>query len=257
MNIFRFAVLFAGVAALAACAGSGTVGDRALSGNDAAIANMNLGAGYLRQGNTTLAIERLQRALAQDPRLAQAHSTIALAYDQIGEFEQAEMHYLRATELEPRNGVTANFYAVFLCNRQQRWADAQPYFRRAADDSNYPTPEAALTNAGVCAREAGEPEAAMENFRAALARRPNFPDALLNMMELSYEQRNFMQARAFVQRYLAAQPATAPVLWMCFNVERELNDSAAAQRCASQLRSGFQGSAELAQLEEQQRRDGR
>ena len=256
MNTVRFAVLCVAVAVLAACSSSGTVSDRT-GGNDAAIANMNLGAGYLQQGNTTLAIERLQRALAQDPRLVQAHTTIALAYDQIGELEEAEAHYLRAIELEPRNGGAANVYAVFLCNRQNRWADAEPYFRRAADDPNYPTPEAALTNAGVCARDAGQDAAAEQNFRAALTRRPSFPDALLNMIELSYEQRNFQQARAFVQRYLTTQPPTAPVLWMCFNVERELGNAEASQRCASQLRSGFQGSAELAQLEEQQRRDGR
>jgi type IV pilus assembly protein PilF len=218
---------------------------------------MNLGAGYLRQGNVTLAIERLERALAQDPRLVQAHSTIALAYDQIGSLEEAETHYLRATELDPRSGNAANFYAVFLCNRQQRWADAVPYFRRAADDSNYPTPEAALTNAGVCARDAGEVEVATENFREALVRNPSYSDALLNMMELSYQQRNFLQARAFVQRFLAARPATAQVLLMCVNVERELDDAATADRCAAQLRSGFRGSDELAQLEEQQRRDGR
>jgi type IV pilus assembly protein PilF len=257
MNTLRFAVLCVGVGVLAACSSSGTVGDRAPNNNDPAIANMNLGAGYLQQGNTTLAIERLQRALAQNPRLVQAHATIALAYDQIGELDEAEEHYLRATQLDPKNGLAANFYAVFLCNRQQRWADAAPYFQRAADDANYPTPEAALTNAGVCARDAGQLAAAEENFRAALARSPNFPDALLNMMQLSYEQRNFLQARAFVQRYLTAQPPAAAVLWTCFNVERELDNADGAQRCASQLRSNFQGSAELAQLEEQQRRDGR
>ena len=54
-----------------------------------------------------------------------------------------------------------------------------------------------------------------------------------------------------MQRYLAARPATAPVLWTCFNVERELDNAEAADRCAAQLRSGFRGSAELAQLEEQ------
>ena len=37
----------------------------------------------------------------------------------------------------------------------------------------------------------------------------------------------------------------------------ELDNADGAQRCASQLRSGFQGSAELAQLEEQQRSNGR
>jgi type IV pilus assembly protein PilF len=255
MNTLRLVLLFGCAAVLAACAGSGTVGQRA-SSSDAAIANLNLGAGYLRQGNTTLAIERLQRALDQDPRNVQAHSTIALAYDQAGSLEEAEMHYRRATQLDPASGVAANFYAVFLCNRQKRWADAEPYFRRAANDPNYPTPEAALTNAGVCARDAGQNEAAVENFRAALARNASYPDALVNMMALSYEQQNFLQTRAFVQRYLAANSPTAPVLWLCFNVERELKDEAAADRCAAQLRSGFRGSDELARLEEQQRRDG-
>src|SRR5512134_3467760 len=98
MNTLRLVAVCVCVAALCACAGNGTVGARS-SDADAALANMNLGAGYLQQGNTTLAIERLQRALAQNPRLAQAHSTIALAYDQSGSPEQAETHYLRATQL--------------------------------------------------------------------------------------------------------------------------------------------------------------
>ena len=255
MNTVRFVAVCLCVTSLAACAGSGAIGARS-SDADAALANMNLGAGYLQQGNTALAIERLQRAIAQNPRLVQAHSTIALAYDQAGSLEQAETHYLRATQLEPNNGNAANYYAVFLC-RQQRWADAAPYFRRAADDPNYPTPEVALTNAGVCARDAGQAAAAEESFRAALARNPNYSEALLNMMELSFQQRNFLQTRAFVQRYLGALAPSAPVLLTCVNVERELGDAAAADRCAAQLRSGFRGSDELAQLEEQQRRDGR
>ena len=77
------------------------------------------------------------------------------------------------------------------------------------------------------------------------------------MMELSYQSGNYLQSRAFVQRYLQAHPATAPVLWTCFNVERALDNDEAADRCAAQLRNGFRGSAELAQLEEQQRQNGR
>ena len=255
MNTLRLSVCVS-VVLLAACAGSGgSVSDRG-STSDAATANMNLGAGYLRQGNTTLAIERLQRALAQDPRLVEAHTTIALAYDQIGSLEDAEMHYRRATELAPSNGAAANAYAAFLCSRQNRWADAEAYFRRAAADSTYLTPEVALTNAGVCARDAGEMAAAGENFRAALNRNPRYADALLNMMELTFQSNDYLQTRAFTQRYLAVRPATAPVLLMCVNTERELNNADAADRCAAQLRNGFPGSPEVAQLE-QQRTNGR
>ena len=255
MRTLRSFSLLAILTVLSACVSDG--GTNGSSPEEAAIANMNLGAGYLQQGNTALAIERLQRALVQNPRLVDAHSTIALAYDQAGSLEEAEIHYQRATELDPDNSGAANAYAVFLCSRQNRWTDAEPYFRRAAADADYATPEVALTNAGVCARSAGDDTGAEESFRAALARNPAYPDALLNMVELSYQTENYLQARAFLQRYLGIRPATAATLWMCFNVERALDNMPGAERCATQLRNGFQGSAELAQLEEEQRGNGR
>lgn len=260
MNTARWILLTAAAIVLAACAsggggGQGRVSQRE-SASDAAIANMNLGAGYLRQGRTDLAIERLRRAIEQDPRLVEAHSTIAVAYDQIGSMADAEEHYRRAAQLAPTNGTAANAYAVFLC-RQNRWPDAAPYFQRAVSNPTYATPAVAYTNAGVCARAAGESGQAADNFRAALQRDPVFADALLNMLDMSYEDGNYIQARAFVQRYLAAHRPTAPVLLMCFKVERELRDQAAADACAAQLRANFRGSPELAELEAEQRQNGR
>jgi len=249
MNTTRLMSLGAVLYLLAACASSGSGGS---SDQQAAVANMNLGAGYLQQGRYDVAIERLQRALVQNPRLVEAHTMIALAYDQIGSPVDAETHYLRATQLDSSNSAAANAYAVFLC-RQNRWPDAKPYFRRAAENPTYATPDVALTNAGMCARDAGELDEAAESFRAALARNPASRDALANMMELSYQTGNYLQARAFVQRYLAAHAPTAPVLLTCVNVERALNDQTAADRCAAQLRTGFQSSPEMQQLETQQR----
>jgi type IV pilus assembly protein PilF len=224
--------------------------------SEAALANTNLGAGYLKQGRLDVAVERLQRAIKQNPRAADAHSYLAIAYEQLGMLEEAEIHYKRATQLEPNNSGAANTYAVFLC-RQNRWSDAEPLFKRATENPTYSTPEVAFTNAGLCARNAGAVDKATEYFRNALVRNPTYPDALANMMDISYSSGNFMQARAFVQRFLDAQMPTAPVLLMCVNIETELKNHAGADKCASQLRAGFQGSPELAKLEEQQRRDGR
>ncbi|MBN1240407.1 MAG: type IV pilus biogenesis/stability protein PilW, partial [Gammaproteobacteria bacterium] len=197
-------------------------------------------------------LEKLQRALEEDSRLADAHSAIALAYDQLGNSEEAERHYRRATQLEPGNGAAANSYAVFLC-RRDRWHDAEPYFRRAADNPRYPTPAAALSNAGVCAMSAGEPERAEEYFRAALAQDARFPEALSGMMELAYQQENYLQARAFLQRYTDVSEPDAQILLLCFNIEQRLEDPAAAERCAARLRSEFPESAELAQLRQFER----
>jgi type IV pilus assembly protein PilF len=237
---------------LQGCASSRGANGERVSETDAAVANMNLGAGYLRQGRADLAIERLQRALTQNPRLADAHTFLAIAYDQSGALTEAEEHYKRATQLESGNPAAANSYAVFLC-RQNRWREAEPYFRRAADNPRYSTPEAPLANAGVCARNAGDVEKAEEYLRAALSKNPTYADALSSMMELSYQKENYLQARAFVQRYLEARPASASVLWMCFNIEQALENRDSADRCAAQLRAGFQGSVELARLEELQR----
>lgn len=230
--------------------------ERDRAATEAALANTNLGAGYLKQGRLDLAVERLQRAIKQAPKLADAHSYLAIAYDQLGMLNEAEMHYKRATQLEPNNSGAANTYAVFLC-RQNRWQDAEPLFKRATDNPTYSTPEVAFTNAGVCARNAGAADKAGEYFRSALARNPTYPDALSNLMEMSYDAGNYMQTRAFVQRYLDSSTPTAPVLLMCVNVETQLKNHDAADKCAAKLRTGFQGSPELAKLEEQQKRDGR
>jgi type IV pilus assembly protein PilF len=240
---------------LAGCVSTTTTGTPAGTAAEQAEANLNLGAAYLRQGRADLALEKLERALSQDPRLAMAHSTIALAYDELGDPEMAEQHYRRATQLEPGNAAAVNSYAVFLC-RHQRWREAEPYFQRAASNPRYATPAAALTNAGVCARGAGELDKAEANLRAALDKDPKFPDALYNLADLSYERQSYLQARAFTQRYLDAQPATAPVLWLCFSVEEKLDNPDRAEQCARQLKRDFPSSPEMAQLQQFERNVG-
>ncbi len=256
MSVLKAFAACAAFGLLQACVTETTSGRTPPSEEDAAVANMNLGAGYLRQGRPELAIERLQRALEQNPRLADAHSTIAVAYDQLGSASDAEEHYKRATQLEPTNSGAANSYAVFLC-RQNRWRDAEPYFKVATENSGYKTPEVALTNAGTCALGSGDRVKAEENFRAALTKNPTYADALSNMLEMSYEDKNYLQARAFLQRFMDAKPPTAEVLWMCVNIERQLENRDAANRCASQLREGFPGSPEVVQLQATAERNGR
>lgn len=255
-SIVGSVLLLAALHSLPGCVSTTTsgIGARSLSSNEVAQANLNVGVGYLRQGRPDLALSSLRRALEEDPRLVEAHSSIALAYDQMGTADEAERHYRRATQLAPENAAAANSYAVFLC-RQDRWRDAEPFFRRAADNPRYATPAAALTNAGLCAKEAGDVERAEEFFRAALMRDAAFPDALAGLMELSYQQENYLQARAFMQRYIDVRTPSAQVLWLCFNIEQELEDRIAAARCADRLRQEYPESPELAQLRQFERDD--
>lgn len=243
------------LAACAVLAGCGSGSGRVVSDTEAAQANLNLGIGYLRQGRPDLAVETLERALQRDSRLAPAHSALALAHDQLGNAREAEQHHARAVRLAPSDPTIANSYAVFLC-RRDRWQDAEAYFRRAASNPNYATPAAALANAGTCALSAGDAASAEAYLREALTRNPEYPDALAGLLELTYGQQSYLQARAFLQRYLDVRPATPSLLLMCFNIERELGNRDAAQNCAQRLRRDFPEAPELAQLR-QIERDGR
>ena len=221
----------------------------AASDGDAAVANLYLGAAYFREGRLQLALERLDRALEHDPRLAEAHSTIAMVYDRLGEAEEARHHYRRATRLEPDNPAAANSYGVYLCRRAQ-WDDAERQFMRAARNPRYPTPEAAYTNAGICARNAGDGIKAERFFRQALGRNPAYADGLYNMAALAFGNGDAASARIFLRRHLDSAPDNPQVILLCFQVETHLGNIADAQHCASILRAQFPETAEMAQLDQ-------
>jgi type IV pilus assembly protein PilF len=248
MSVCRIVAIACCVGLLSACT---TVSEparpRAASSADAATANLTVGATYIREGRPDLAVEALLRAIRLDPKLADAHSTIAIAYDQLGDTELAEEHYRRATEVDSSNGAAANSYGVFLC-RQNRWTDAERYFRRAVESSRYATPDVAYVNAGVCARNAGDVEAAESNFRAALTRNNTSPDALTGLMDLSFESGDYLRARAFMQRYTDVHGPSPYVLSMCIRIENALDNPNEAENCAAQLRSRFPESPEAARL---------
>jgi len=215
---------------------------------DAAVANLNLGTAYLRQGRLTLALERLDRALNHNPRLAEAHSTIAMVYDRLGDVEEARDHHRRAIRLAPNDPATANGFGVFLC-RHERWSEAEPLFQRAAGNPRYHTPEVALTNAGICARNAGDGAKAEQYLSDALARNPIYADGLFNMAALAFANNDLAEAQRFLDRHSDSAPDSAQAAWLCFQVETGLGNRSNARHCASMLLEQFPESPESAQLE--------
>jgi Flp pilus assembly protein TadD len=52
-------------------------------------------------GNLADAVAELEKALAQDPNYALAHSALAVAYGRLGKHDDAIKHGLKVCELEP------------------------------------------------------------------------------------------------------------------------------------------------------------
>ena len=209
--------------------------------------NTQLGFGYLRNGQTGLAWERLNAALQADPDYATAHNGIALVYDRLNEPKKAEKHFKRAIELNPSDSAAQTNYGAFLC-QQGRIDDGEKHFLKAVENPLYNKPALAYTNAGVCKLRADDPSGAETYFRAALRADPRFPLALLNMAELSFERQQYLTARAYVQRYEEVSRHNSRSLWLGIRTEEMLGDKDAVSSFAMLLKANYPDSRETQML---------
>jgi len=236
---------------LAGCISSTTTGATATTDpddNEAAQQYYQLGARYYRNGSYELARERLERAIEFSPRMAIAHSTLALTYERLENPRLATQHYELAVKYEPGNFEVRNAYAVYLC-RQANYDGAQQQFDRLAKEKTYDNAEIMLTNAGVCMSQRPDYEKAEEYFREAIRRKPSYGEPMLQLSVLKHRVGDDLRARAFLQRYLESNEASPPVLLLGCQIEEAQGDARAAAFYSNQLFQDFPESAEARSVE--------
>ena len=243
-----FAVIVASLLA-AGCVTSTTTGTIPSESNDADAADLNyqLGARYFRNGNYELARDRLLLSIDLNPRNAVAHYTLALTYEKLDNIRLATESYERSVRIAPRDYNVLNAYAIFLCN-QQEYDDAKRYFDRAIRVENNDASQVTMTNAGVCMNQKPDPALAEQYFRDALAKKPGFGEALLQLSLLKFASEDFLSARAFLQRYLSSNIPTAGVLYLGVRIEEELGDDRARTDYSNQILRDFPESAEARRI---------
>ncbi len=213
--------------------------------DDAAAAELTyqLGARYYKNGKYGLARDRLLLSIEKDPKRAIVHSTLALTYEALGNLRLATDSYKTAIRVEPRNFHVQNTYAVFLC-RQQDFDQAIKYFEKSINHPENDNAEVTLTNAGVCMGQKPDLSAAERYFRAALDRRSNYGEALLQLCLLKFQQKNYLSARAFMQRFMNTNVTTAGVLYLAAQIENLLGNDRGRTQFEDQLLREFPTSPE-------------
>ena len=213
--------------------------------------NVQLGIAYMNKGQLEVALGKLRRALEQDPDLPSAHNAIAILYTRLGEMDQADRHYREALELDDSDSSAHNNYGLFLCDRK-RYREAESHFMAAVKNPLYRTP-LAFTNAGICVNRIPDRAGAERYFRRALELNPVYPAPLYQMARLSYEDRHYLQARGYLQRYQAVARHTAETLWLGVIVERQLGDKNAVSSYGLKLKANFPDSEETRKYREIER----
>jgi type IV pilus assembly protein PilF len=214
---------------------------------DAAELNYQLGARYYRSGNYKLARDRLLSSLELNPKNAVAHYTLAMTYESLENLRLATASYKESVRIAPQNFNVQNAYAIFLCNQSQ-YDEARVHFDRAIDIDNNDSAEITMTNAGVCMMQIPDFAVAEKYFRQALNLKNNFGEALVQMCLLKFSAEDYLAARAFLQRYLNSNVASASVLFLGVRIEEELGDDRARTDYSNQILRDFPRSPEARRI---------
>ncbi len=200
--------------------------------------NVSLGQAYLAKGQLEQAMDKLQKAVQLNPKSSDAHTLLAVLYEQINNDKRAEEHYLRAYKLTPELGASNNNLGRFYCARG-KFVEADKHFAAALADPFYKNPETALVNRAACAMRWGKRDLAAESLRLVLQASPEHSQALRQMAQLAFEDRDYMRARAFIERHLSGAPAAPDSLLLGMRIETALGDRRAIDSYRRRLLTEF------------------
>ncbi len=166
----------------------------------AAAYNVQLGYGYMSQGQYQRALAKFKKAIEQSPRDAEAHAGLGELYGRLQQDRQARRHFEQALDYSDNDPAIENGFGAYLCT-QGEYEAAERYFLAAADDPDYGTPAYAYANAGLCAADAGRPQHAEVLLREALQIDPLLPSALWEMAKVHLTLGEPAVAEAYLRRY--------------------------------------------------------
>lgn len=228
---------------LVGCVTTSTVDSASSSPRKAASVNAELGARYLARGELKIAKSKLEKALEQDSRNAEANNAYAMLQVKLRQPKKAEEYYQRAISLDPDNADYSNTYGIFLCG-QGRLEDAEAAFLEAARNPLYITPEYAYDNAALCALDAGQPQRAAEHAASALRSNPRFSPALLHMAQARFASKQYQLAEAYLSRFHKFSRTNPSSLWLAVQIARATGDVTGARRYGEQLLQRYPQSSE-------------
>lgn len=166
----------------------------------AASYNLQLGLGYLKQGDRPRAKKKFLTALDQAPNSPDVNAAIAYYFEQTSELEQAKKYYLKAISLSSNSGAQLNNYGTFLC-RQGEYKKAESYFLKAVKDVQYVHTSGAYENAGLCALAIPDDEKAKTYFTNALAQDPSRRESLYELVKLESKEGHDTEALDLLQKH--------------------------------------------------------
>lgn len=198
----RYFIIVSGIL-LQACHHSDTKTEQPTQKTDlpkAASYNLQLGLGYLKQGDRPRAKKKFLTALDQAPNSPDVNAAIAYYFEQTKEIEEAKKYYTKALALSSNSGAQLNNFGTFLC-RQGEYKKAESYFMKAVKDVQYVHTAGAYENAGLCALAVPDNEKAKLYFKNAITQDPSKRESLYELVKIENKEGHLVEALALLEQH--------------------------------------------------------
>ncbi|MFM6985597.1 MAG: type IV pilus biogenesis/stability protein PilW [Hydrogenophaga sp.] len=206
---------------------------------------LELASAYFERGQTAVALEEIQRALASDPAYGPAHVLRGLVHMRLDEPARAQDSFHRALLIDPRDADALHNLGWLQC-QQGHYTDALALFERALRSPLYEGSAKTLMAEGICLMRMDRWQEAEDRLAKAHELDAVHPVIGYNLAVLLYKRGDYSRAQLHVHRLNRSAMANAETLWLGIRVERRLNQTDAMEQLALQLSRHFPASRQWA-----------
>ncbi len=185
--------------------------------------HIQLGMGYLGEGNRESARHHLLKALEVDSRSAGAHGGMALLFQLEQEYELADSHFRKAISYDPDFTSARNNYGVFLY-RQGRYEEAYQQLEKATSDTAYSRRAQVYSSLGTTAARLNRVEQARDAWLKAISLNPRLARPHIELASHYFTDGDYPRAKAYLDKYHQLHKASARSLWLGVKLEREFGN---------------------------------
>jgi type IV pilus assembly protein PilF len=169
------------------------------------------------KGNTTSAVERLERAVKVAPEFYEAQSSLGIQYMRLKKYDEAEAALLRAKNLSPKAPETLINLGMLYYQRGEELSDsgspeeAAAAFQKATgtlEDSikSSPLSPVAQSYLGAALYKTGSYERAESSLKKALELNDQQDDARLMLINVYVKEARYVEALAVIKSYDSKNP---------------------------------------------------
>jgi len=213
-----------------------------------AIIHADLASNYLQRGQLDIAIKEINKALDLDRKNKTANYIMALIQIQLKKPEKSESYFMKAIAEPDPLPSAQHAYANRLC-RGGKYTKAEEFYRALLGNVLYKNRSSLLTNVGACFYKQAKYKEAENAMRQSLRINPNSPDALQQMIKISFRNSKPLETRGWYQRYYQIGARGGPeILYIAYQTEKTLGDKNAAASYAIKLRSKYPRSSQAKKL---------